>query len=190
LFRHGLSRGNSLEEIGREFGIATYSSVSIVIDRTKAMIAKDRVFRHRVKELKEEINMSQEQTWPLFFLTGMNDEVNRAVAQRAKVGWLRRNSAVIPRSSRRAGACAACAAGSFIIQQHTQSSRAFGWAVVGYLAKQLANHPLKETAEQFKRDPVVISKGIKGLEKKIDEDKTIITAINMLRESLTKNRKK
>ena len=29
--------------------------------------------------------------------TGMNGEVNRAVAQRAKAGWLRRNSAVIPR---------------------------------------------------------------------------------------------
>ena len=27
----------------------------------------------------------------------MNGEVNRAVAQRAKAGWLRRNSAVIPR---------------------------------------------------------------------------------------------
>jgi len=28
---------------------------------------------------------------------GMNGKVNRAVAQRAKAGWLRRNSAVIPR---------------------------------------------------------------------------------------------
>jgi len=28
----------------------------------------------------------------------MNGEVNRAVAQRAKAGWLRRNSALIPRS--------------------------------------------------------------------------------------------
>ena len=30
-------------------------------------------------------------------VTEMNGEVNRAVAQRAKAGWLRRNSAVIPR---------------------------------------------------------------------------------------------
>jgi hypothetical protein len=37
---------------------------------------------------------------------------------------------------------------------------------------------------------VVISKGIKGLEKKIREDVTIVTAITMLQESLTKNRKK
>ena len=54
----------------------------------------------------------------------------------------------------------------------------------------LVNHPFKETAEHFSRDPVVISKGIKGLEKKIGEDETIITAITALQESLTKNRKK
>jgi hypothetical protein len=51
-------------------------------------------------------------------------------------------------------------------------------------------HPFKEATEHFNRDPVVISKGIKGLEKKIREDETIATAITMLQESLTKNRKK
>jgi len=60
LMRH--LRGDSLEEIGREFKIAKYSSVSSVIERIKAMIAKDRKLRKRVVELKEEINMSQEQT--------------------------------------------------------------------------------------------------------------------------------
>ena len=55
-------RGDSLEEIGREFKIAKYSSISSVIERMKAMIAKDRRLRKRVVELKEEINMSQEQT--------------------------------------------------------------------------------------------------------------------------------
>jgi hypothetical protein len=59
-------RGDSLAEIGREFGIAKYSSVSSVIERTKAIIAKDRPLRHRVEKLKEELNMSQEQTWPLY----------------------------------------------------------------------------------------------------------------------------
>ena len=67
---------------------------------------------------------------------------------------------------------------------------ALGRSVVGYLAKELANHPFKETAEHFNRDPVVISKGIKGLEKKIREDETISTSITVLQESLTKNRKK
>jgi hypothetical protein len=36
---------------------------------------------------------------------------------------------------------------------------------------------------------VVISKGIKGLEKRIREDEAIATAITMLRESLTKKQK-
>ncbi|MBW1863094.1 MAG: transposase [Deltaproteobacteria bacterium] len=67
---------------------------------------------------------------------------------------------------------------------------ASGRAVVGYLAKELANHPFKETAAHFNRNPVVISKGLKGLEKKIREDETISTAITVLQESLTKNRKK
>ncbi|MBW2079241.1 MAG: hypothetical protein JRI71_17165 [Deltaproteobacteria bacterium] len=42
-------RGDSLEEIAREFRAATYSSVSSVIERTKAMIVKDRVLRHRLE---------------------------------------------------------------------------------------------------------------------------------------------
>jgi chromosomal replication initiation ATPase DnaA len=53
---------DSLEEIVRECGVATYSSLSSLIERTKAMIAKYRTLRHRMKELKEEINMSQEHT--------------------------------------------------------------------------------------------------------------------------------
>ena len=60
LMRH--LRGDSLGEIGREFGVAKYSSVSSVIERTKAMMAKDRTLRHRVERLKEKISMSQEQT--------------------------------------------------------------------------------------------------------------------------------
>ncbi len=43
-------------------------------------------------------------------------------------------------------------------------SGALGRAVVGYLGKELANLPFKATAAHFNRDPVVISKGIKGLE--------------------------
>ena len=54
-------RGDSLDEIGREFGVAKYSSVSSVIERIKTVIAKDSKLRHRVEELKKEINMGQEQ---------------------------------------------------------------------------------------------------------------------------------
>ena len=68
-----------------------------------------------------------------------------------------------------------------LLYSNTRNRRgALGRSVVGYLAKKLANHPFKETAEHFKRDPVVISKGIKGLEEKIREDETIATAVTML----------
>ncbi len=60
LMRH--LRGDILEEIGREFKIAKYSSVSSVVKRMKGMMAKDGRLRKRSMELKEEINMSQEQT--------------------------------------------------------------------------------------------------------------------------------
>ena len=43
-------------------GIAKYSSVSSVVERMKAKIAKDRRLKKCAVELKEEINMSQEQT--------------------------------------------------------------------------------------------------------------------------------
>ena len=61
---------------------------------------------------------------------------------------------------------------------------------MGYLGKEFANLPFKATAEHFNRDPVVISKGIKGLEKRIGEDEAIAAAVTMLKASFTKNREK
>ena len=60
LMRH--LRGDSLEEIGREFRVAKYSSVSSVVERIKAVMMKDRKLRRRVEGVKKQINMSQEQT--------------------------------------------------------------------------------------------------------------------------------
>ena len=40
----------------------SFPSVSSVVERMKAKIAKDRRLRKRLVKLKEEINMSQEQT--------------------------------------------------------------------------------------------------------------------------------
>ena len=60
LMRH--LRGDSLEDIGREFKVTKYSSVSSVIERMKTKIAKNRGLKTRIKRLREEINMSQEQT--------------------------------------------------------------------------------------------------------------------------------
>ncbi len=52
--------------------------------------------------------------------------------------------------------------------------------MVGYLGKELANRPFKASAGHFNRDPVVISKGIKKLEKRILEDEAIAATITML----------
>jgi chromosomal replication initiation ATPase DnaA len=43
LMRH--LRGDSLEDIGREFKVSKYSSVSSVVERMKTRIAKDRKLR-------------------------------------------------------------------------------------------------------------------------------------------------
>ena len=55
-------RGDSLEQIGREFKMAKYSTVSSVIERTRDQISKNRKLKKQVETLKEGINMSQEKT--------------------------------------------------------------------------------------------------------------------------------
>ncbi len=64
-----------------------------------------------------------------------------------------------------------------------------GRAVVGYLGKELGGHSFKEISNHFDRDPVVMSQGIKRLEKKISDAETISKAIAKLRGALTRNRK-
>jgi putative transposase len=54
--------GSKLEEIGREFCINNYSSVSTVIERTKQKAITDRKFRKRIQNLKLDLMVSQEQT--------------------------------------------------------------------------------------------------------------------------------
>jgi putative transposase len=54
--------GNSLQEIGREFGIHHYSSVSTVIERTQKKAGTERSFRKRIEKLKMDLKVSQEQT--------------------------------------------------------------------------------------------------------------------------------
>ena len=54
--------GSKLEEIGREFRINNYSSVSTVIERTKQKAITDRKFRKRIENLKLDLMVSQEQT--------------------------------------------------------------------------------------------------------------------------------
>ena len=54
-------RGDRLDEIGKEFKMAKYSSVSSVIQRMKSEISRNRKLRKRVEQLEEELKMSQEQ---------------------------------------------------------------------------------------------------------------------------------
>lgn len=55
-------RRESLKEIGQQFKIEKYSTVSSIIERVKKQLHSDRVFRKHINELSQKIKMSQEQT--------------------------------------------------------------------------------------------------------------------------------
>jgi REP-associated tyrosine transposase len=55
-------RGEKLEEIGRQFGIAKYSSVSSAIEKMKREISVNRKLRLRVKDIEKTLLNSQQQT--------------------------------------------------------------------------------------------------------------------------------
>ncbi len=55
-------RGEKLEEIGRQFGIAKYSSVSSAIEKMKREMSVNRKLRLRVKDIEKTLFNSQQQT--------------------------------------------------------------------------------------------------------------------------------
>ena len=55
-------RGSKLKEIGTEFDISGYSTVSTIIERTRNEIPKNRRFRKRIEQLRSKLVLSQEQT--------------------------------------------------------------------------------------------------------------------------------
>ena len=55
-------RGDSLKQIGEQFGIRKYSSVSSAIERLKLVIAEDHKLRKRVDRIVSALSKSQEQT--------------------------------------------------------------------------------------------------------------------------------
>jgi len=59
LVRH--LRGEKLEEIARQFGIAKYRSVSSVIEKLKRDMSAERKLRVRVKNIEKILNNSQQQ---------------------------------------------------------------------------------------------------------------------------------
>jgi len=54
-------RGEKLEEIGRQFGIAKYSTVSSAIEKMKRDISADRRLKTRVKTIEKILQNSQQQ---------------------------------------------------------------------------------------------------------------------------------
>ena len=55
-------RGDSLKQIGEQFQVKKYSSVSSVIERIKTAIAKDGKFKSRVGSIVSALSKGQEQT--------------------------------------------------------------------------------------------------------------------------------
>jgi len=55
-------RGEKLKDIGRQFGISKYSSVSSAIEKMKREILADRRLRTRVKNIEKTLYNSQQQT--------------------------------------------------------------------------------------------------------------------------------
>ena len=53
-------RGDTLNQIGREFNMTRYSSVSSVVQRMSAKISKDRQLRKSIEKVRAQVNMSQE----------------------------------------------------------------------------------------------------------------------------------
>ena len=51
--------GLRLDEIGREFGLEKYSSVSSIVTRTEKQLSRDKQMRNRIGEISEEIAKSQ-----------------------------------------------------------------------------------------------------------------------------------
>jgi hypothetical protein len=51
-----------LEEIGQEFGLEKYSSVSSIVTRTANQLFQDKQLRNRVKNISLELGKSQAKT--------------------------------------------------------------------------------------------------------------------------------
>ncbi len=63
LIRH--LRNDTLKQVGDQFGIEKYSTVSSIVERVKHEIKVDKELKNRVQKLSEKINKGQRQTWPL-----------------------------------------------------------------------------------------------------------------------------
>ena len=78
----------------------------------------------------------------------------------------------------------------YIFYSFTRSRQgAWGRAVVAFLGKKWGGYQLKRFAEHFKRDPVVMSKGVRGVEKKLAEDKAFARSVERMEKNLIQDKR-
>ena len=66
---------------------------------------------------------------------------------------------------------------------------AWGRAVVGYLVRRFGGYSIREIAEYFERDPVVISQGVRRVEQRLREDAMFSSTMTGLQETMTHGKK-
>ena len=60
LIRH--LRNDTLKQVGEQFGIEKYSTVSSIVERVKYEMKADKVLKKRIQDLADKISKSQRQT--------------------------------------------------------------------------------------------------------------------------------
>jgi chromosomal replication initiation ATPase DnaA len=60
LIRH--LRNDTLKQVGEQFGIEKYSTVSSIVERVKREMKADKVLKKRIQDLADKISKSQRQT--------------------------------------------------------------------------------------------------------------------------------
>ncbi len=55
-------RNDSLKQVGKQFGIEKYSTVSSIVERVKREMKADKVLKKRIQDIADKITKSQRQT--------------------------------------------------------------------------------------------------------------------------------
>ncbi len=67
---------------------------------------------------------------------------------------------------------------------------AWGRAIVAYIGGKLGGHQVRMVAQHFKRDPAVISRGIRKVEKKRRAEKAFDSRVSRVEEAIKENKKR
>jgi len=78
-----------------------------------------------------------------------------------------------------------------LLYTHTRNRRgAWGRAVCAHLSNKLGGYQIREIAEHFNRDPVVVCQGLKKVEQSLREDRNFGGAMSALESNLIKNKRR